>query len=166
MSMYKTRDLVALFDVTGETIRTWSMEFAAYLSPTAQPGAGRQRFYTDDDLTVLSLVAAMKAEGKVFDDIHAALKTGQRGDLVEVVTPHAEDLDDAGQLAYVRQKLSTLQRERDDAVERAQELHDEVIRLKTRLEMYEEQRGKIDDLHRQIAELHRQIGRLEAGQGD
>lgn len=155
MTTYKTRDLVSLFDVSGETIRTWATEFVQYLSPTASPGPGRQRIFTDDDVRVLALVAALKSEGKVYDDIHAALKAGQRGDLEQFFVEQATEIEQGGQLAFARHQMSQLRLERDEAVEQQREMRDELIRLRTQLEMMKDQTD-------QIAALHQKIGRLEA----
>src|SRR5690348_3968566 len=76
---YSSRQIAALYSVSIETIRVWTLEFAEYLSPTAQPGRNKNRVYTVTDLEVLSLVAELKNQGKVFSDIHLALKAGQRG---------------------------------------------------------------------------------------
>jgi len=75
-----TVEIAAYFKKTEPTIRAWASEFAEYLSPMANPGRGKGRSFTPDDLTVLSLVAEMKDRNHTFEDIHTALKSGQRGD--------------------------------------------------------------------------------------
>lgn len=77
--MYTPKQVAALFNCQRETVRRWAMEFEAYLSPTASPGKNRDRSYTDSDLAVFALVSQMKAEGKLFTDIHASLANGSRG---------------------------------------------------------------------------------------
>src|SRR4051794_16913775 len=76
---YTTRQIAALYSVSIETIRIWTLEFAEYLSPTAQPGRNKNRVYTVSDLEVLALVSELKGQGKIFSDVHLALKAGQRG---------------------------------------------------------------------------------------
>ena len=76
---YATRHVGQLFHVSGETVRNWANEFAAYLSVVGNPPKGRQRRFTDEDLAVFSLIAEMKNRGATFDEIHAALAAGQRG---------------------------------------------------------------------------------------
>ena len=76
---YTSRQIAALYSVSIETIRIWTLEFAEYLSPTAQPGKNKNRVYTVADLEVLSLVSELKGQGKIFSDVHLALKAGQRG---------------------------------------------------------------------------------------
>jgi len=73
-----------LFNVSREAIRQYSLKFAEFLSPVARPEQGRQRMFTPPDLEVISLVVSLKAEGKIFDDIYAALRNGQRGDIPEM----------------------------------------------------------------------------------
>ena len=72
-------ETATLFGVSREAIRKYCLEFRTYLSPVASPQSGRQRMLTPDDLEVISLIVTLKAEGKLFADIHAALGAGQRG---------------------------------------------------------------------------------------
>lgn len=80
---YSAIQTALLFKVARETIRKWAIEFEPYLSPSARPAAGGIRRFTESDLEVFALVSEMKDQGKVFDDIHAALRAGQRGDIPE-----------------------------------------------------------------------------------
>ena len=77
--MYSAKQAATLFTVAHETIRKWAVEFEKELSPTANPGDGRQRVFVDDDLAIFALIAEMKQQGKLYSDIHAALANGQRG---------------------------------------------------------------------------------------
>ena len=74
----KVTETSRLFEVTVNTVRTWSKEFADYLSPTANPKKGKARFYTEDDLTVLALIAFYRGENAPYTDIHTALANGER----------------------------------------------------------------------------------------
>ncbi|MBZ0285712.1 MAG: MerR family transcriptional regulator [Anaerolineae bacterium] len=78
---YSTAQISRLFNVARETVRKWSVEFSHFLSPNATPGQGRTRQFTESDIAVFALVSEMKAQGKVYDDIHAALGAGQRGEI-------------------------------------------------------------------------------------
>lgn len=81
MTTYSTAQIARLFNVARETIRKWSVEFDHALSPNATPGQGRARQFSDEDIAVFALVSEMKARGKIYDDIHLALRAGQRGDI-------------------------------------------------------------------------------------
>ena len=95
---YRTSHICKLFDISYETVRNWTTEFGEYLSPTAIPGKHRKRLYTDLDMRVLSLVAELKKQGMTYEEIHANLKSGERGkpptldpkDLQALVTSEAE----------------------------------------------------------------------------
>jgi DNA-binding transcriptional MerR regulator len=76
---YTTNDVKTLLNVAPETVRNWTREFARYLSATANPEAGRTRLYTDDDLKVFDLVYRMRDENRSYEDIHASLLAGERG---------------------------------------------------------------------------------------
>lgn len=83
--MYSTAQIARLFNVARETIRKWSVEFSDFLSPNATPGQGKTRQFDENDMAVFALVSEMKAQGKVYDDIHFALKAGQRGTIPAAV---------------------------------------------------------------------------------
>ncbi len=78
---YTTKHVTDTFSVSHETVKNWSQEFAAYLSPTATPPAGTKRVFTDNDLRVFALVSDYKKRGLTYADAHVALQTGQRGDI-------------------------------------------------------------------------------------
>lgn len=76
---FTTKHLATLYGKSETTIRNWAIEFAEYLSPTATPQTGKNRFYTVEDLKVFALVAEMKDQDQTFEQIHIALQSGQRG---------------------------------------------------------------------------------------
>ena len=161
MTEYKSKDLQQLFDKSTETIRTWADEFNQFLSPTATPGEGRHRLFSSDDLRVMALVNEMKTQGKRYEDIHAALANGQRGDVEEQTVERALSLETAIALDKARHQLEVMQLEREQDRKTIQELHDENIRLKTKLEMMEEQDADADALRQEIIELNRKMAVLE-----
>lgn len=77
--MYSIRDVATLYGITTENARQWAIEFSRYLSPTASPGDGQKRAFSDEDMEVFDLVAKSKKAKRTFEDIHAALQSGQRG---------------------------------------------------------------------------------------
>lgn len=88
--MHTTADIQARFNnISHQTIKRYCDEFRAYISPTARPEEKRPRRFTDADLKVFALIVEMKGQGKVFAEIHAALKAGQRAEPPEPST-HTE----------------------------------------------------------------------------
>ena len=81
MDFYTTQHLRTIFKVSHQTIKNWADEFASYLSPTANPEAGKKRLYTTEDVQVFALVKDYRQRGYTYEDVHTALKTGQRGDI-------------------------------------------------------------------------------------
>jgi DNA-binding transcriptional MerR regulator len=79
--MWKPHHLTTLYGIALETARQWAIEFGQYLSPTGKPGKNKHRLYTDEDMRVFSLVAQMKEQGSTYEEIHATLQAGQRGDV-------------------------------------------------------------------------------------
>ena len=78
--MVVTAEVAAYYKRTEQTIRAWAREFSDYLSPTANPGGGKGRNYTVEDLQVIALIAEMKDSNATYEEIHASLAAGQRGD--------------------------------------------------------------------------------------
>lgn len=71
-------DVVGLFDVSKQTVRYWVKEFDTYLSSGANPPKGKTRFFTEDDMEVLSTVAQMREKKTGYEGIHIALANGER----------------------------------------------------------------------------------------
>ena len=145
MSEYKSKDIQRLFNKSAETVRVWSERFSKYLSPTAQPGQGRHRLFTGADLEVFAYVAEQKAMGKTYDDIDVSLANGSRGSIPEVFNERSLVLESALQLEAASKELSIIQVERDEALAQVQALHDENIRLQTRLEEAVARQSMIED---------------------
>lgn len=162
MSDYKSADIQRLFDVSSETVRRWSQEFEEYLSPNASPGKGRARQFTLEDLKVFALVAEIKNDGGTYDDAHLALKSGQKGDVDELLQERSLDIHTSVELDLMQQRFQLLQIAHDEAVERAGQLENELIRLKTELKQMDEVKEELKSSQDIINKLNREIGRLEA----
>lgn len=147
--MYTTGDLTKHFGVSRQTISVWCKEYATYLSSTANPPKGAGRRFTEADMAVLTLVHEDKRRGLTNEEIHAALGSGQRGD----VPPDSEMLSTVqspaaltilqNRIRELEAELSTLRQERDQAGGRA-ELAERLLR----------------EAQEEIARLNREVGRL------
>lgn len=147
--MYSTIQVATLFNAARETVRKWAVEFEHELSPSANPGEGRQRVFTDDDLEKIALIVEMKSQGKLYADIHAALANGQRGNpppgavaIVPTTTPRT---------SVLQVRITNLERD-----------------LARTVDLAKEQTGVINELRRQLEETkaelraaYKTIGRLE-----
>lgn len=76
--MQTTGDVTKQFGVSRTTVSNWCHEFSRFLSPTANPPVGSQRRFTDGDLQVLALIYRQKRTGLTFEEIAAALASGER----------------------------------------------------------------------------------------
>lgn len=164
MAEYSSKDLAQRFGVTNETIRSWSIEFKAYLSSGANPGDNRHRRFTFEDLEVLTLVAEMRASHHTFEDIHASLATGERG--VPAIDPAAlMPLESQQQLALLHDTINSLRAQISDL---------EAMRIaeKTRADRaegslaYSERlfKEQLADKEKLIRELYLEIAQLQARQ--
>lgn len=134
---FTASELASLFSVSEQTIRHWSNEFKDYLSPRANPGTKRVRAYTEEDLAVLALVAEMKSRGQVYQDIHVALASGQRGQLPDLEAAQARRSKVEERF---RQLQTSAEREIAVANERAQAALARAAELEHRLEQVDEER--------------------------
>lgn len=164
---YTTQHVAALYDVAIETVRTWSQEFEHFLSPTANPGRRRQRMFTREDMQVFDLIASMKQDGATYEDIHAALKSGQRGqapgtppDELQVAIAADDRRVILAENDQLKRRIETLHQE----IERLKQIDRESVRLQTQLEgeksRAERAESQLRDLQVEQAKLHQQIGEL------
>lgn len=141
---YNSRHVSTLFGVTVETIRNWSETFRSYLSPTANPGKNRPRLFTVSDMEVFSLIAQMRNDAMGFEDIHASLSNGLRGDPPELPPDEVEALVTGEhekrlslEIQYLQKALAKVQQERDEAlgkVDQLLQLEKDSIKLQAELE--------------------------------
>jgi hypothetical protein len=54
--MYSISETTRIFEVDGRTIKDWSFYFSEYLSSSANPPKGHQRFYTVEDIRIFAYV--------------------------------------------------------------------------------------------------------------
>ena len=91
MQGYKPKELSDWLNIPASTIRYWSNgEFRVYLSPTAQGGGGRRRFFGDRDARIIALISDMRASARTSEEIHVTLQQMQNVDWADLPPmPHA-----------------------------------------------------------------------------
>lgn len=136
---FTTKHLATLYGKSETTIRNWAIEFADYLSPTATPQSGKNRFYTGEDITVFALVAEMKDQDQTFEQIHLSLKSGQRGDPPDL---SQEDIH----------TLAVSERERRITLE-VEALQRTIIQLRQDMREYQEKADQVDEINLENARL-------------
>ncbi|MBL8165402.1 MAG: MerR family transcriptional regulator [Anaerolineae bacterium] len=139
---YTTQQVSGFFSLSHQTIKNYAAEFAAYLSPTATPGHNRQRQFTEDDLTVLALVVEMKRSGARYDDIHASLGAGQRGEMPG--TTHTTDLAPAGTTRALLAEIKTLNERIRELEQQSAHKDGQIAVLK---ELLRDALGRLEDRH-------------------
>lgn len=140
---YHPKQIQQIFNKSAETVRLWSIEYAAFLSLDANPSSGHRR-YTDDDLAVFAHVNVRKGEGATTEQVIAELTNGQRTELPR------ETL--ALVVADERSELAILQ-------ETVVDLREQITRANTRADRAE---GAIQAVTAAMNEMHRnEIERLE-----
>lgn len=141
--MYTALQASTAFKIARETIRKWCLEFGDYLSPSANPGKNRDRHFNDDDMRVLALVSEMKAAGRTYSDIHAALGAGQRGEIPEV-----RPIPSGGErnrLLVMEKDIQDLRAALNDALEDRQRQAGQIELLQQQLKAAQEKADKLRD---------------------
>lgn len=169
MSEYRNSDVQALFGISSETVRSWTEEFAEYLSPTATPGTGKHRVFTDEDLRVFAYISSARSAGMDTIEIHVGLKAGLRGDVPAALDTRAMDIGVNLQLSIARKQIDDLQQALELSQNRESELLHKLIRAETRLEESEknneqrvtELKSELEGARQGRDEMQRQIARLE-----
>lgn len=149
--MYTAIQVAHLFHLARETVRQYSLEFSAVLSPGANPGTGRTRVYTDDDLEVFALIVEMKGQGRQYDDIHASLANGQRGSIPE--SAGAMIPADVPKPTQLQARVNMLEAQLASK-------HDEITRLTALLDRSDTQ---LSESRKEIRALYEEIAVLKAG---
>lgn len=146
-----THQAAQIFNVTAQTIRRWVDEFGKHLSPSATPQQGRSRILTAADMEVLALVAELKGQGKVYEDIHASLAAGMRGDPpLSAQSPTLATLPNSDEVALLVQRIQGLQAELDE--ERQQRIAAEVDKGRAQ--------GREQILRERILQLEQEVAQL------
>lgn len=156
---YRTKDVAAFYDVSDQTVGVWSREFAQYLSPHANPGRKKKRLFTKEDMSVFSLVSQLQGHGMTFEEIHANLKSGARGEEPHVEPTEVQAListETESRLAVENDRLTRALVSAQEALKKAEielaklrEVEDQNIRLETKLEV--EQASKQEYIQQQNA---------------
>lgn len=173
--MYTVAHVCELHGIVQETVRQWVLEFSQYLSPTANPGKNKKRHFTVEDMRVLALVANMKDQSFTYEEIHASLQNGQRGDPPEL-DPNRLQLIATGerethltlQIAHFKDHITQLETQLQRAQEQLKELDQYKERVTTQSvtithlerekgtleEQLQEARAKIEELAREIGQAY------------
>ena len=181
--MYTSGEIAKIYGVVTETVRNWTIEFSNYLSEGAQPGRNKKRTYSLDDMRVLSLVASMKERNLTNDDIHASLRSGQRGEIPELSPDDVKLLTLGDQekrlslqvdqlertVVQLRQELTVAQEHAAQAMQYKEDniklstsleyVQKDLEETKTRIQTLEHTHTEaVKDLNKRIEELARQLG--------
>ena len=141
--MYTPKQVADRLGLSGTTIRNYSRLWSDYLSPSANPQAGQPRIYSEDDIAVITTIAALRENQATTDQIRAALDAGQRLESMRPVEepPPADQSPDHDQQAadHARAAVNAAEsaiaiyRDRVTAVEaRNQDLTDRLIEAEKR----------------------------------
>lgn len=151
---YSSRHIQQVFNISRETVRNWAVEFSEYLSIAANPGGGRARQFEDADMHVFALIAELKDKNMLFSDIHAALKSGQRGDMPAQSREIATTSPEQRGIRALQQQVVELAQERDLLLKKTEQQQGQIELLKEQM----------DQREKQIRGLYRELARLEAAQ--
>lgn len=139
--MYTVSQLAKRAQTTPSTVRNWARDYSDYLSDLANPPAGVERTFTEEDAAVILTIATLRAQRRERATIIEALG---RGDRIEPMDPPPPASSKPGD------KSSELQVMQSAFTQTLQAYQGQVDTLQK----------KIDDLNTQLRES--EIGRIEA----
>lgn len=151
MDFYATSGVAKLFQVTDQTVKNWAREFASHLSPTSQPGDGKRRTFTTEDLAVFALVHSYGSKGMNYEDAQAALIAGQRGSIPGGVSELATAAAPPALLERLREEIS----QRDRMINSLKTDND---KRQGQIELLEKQ---LQNKEQEIRQLYRDLATLE-----
>jgi DNA-binding transcriptional MerR regulator len=148
-----------LYDKNSNTLRSWVDEFKDFLGSSANPEAGRPRFFTEDDLRVLRAIRDLRANHLPYSEIRTRLSQGTQALEQSAPPPPAEDrvgrLPAAEQTPVFAEQVQTLLSPISRAADEWRTLAEQ---YRTRLEDREVRvaglEKQIESLHHRLEEMH------------
>lgn len=144
MTGYTSKDIQERFDITSESVRRWAEEFEEYLSPTANPGFKKTRFFSEEDVKVFALWHEISKRGGTYEDAHAQLKSGQRGEVGQIerqITPRQAM---PTELEIVQSRMIEFQQKYETAQDEIHQLRDRVARAEQQNNDTQQERERIE----------------------
>jgi DNA-binding transcriptional MerR regulator len=147
---FESTHLRTALHITGETLRQWSREFKAYLSPGANPAQARKhRLFTYSDFEIMTLVWEYRQRNRPWDEIHAAIQRGDRA--VPPETPSELEI------IQTQTEIERLQARIDTLVSIGESLRAQIVAANTRADRAEGAQAKLDE---QLTAANEEIIRL------
>lgn len=95
----KPSDVSTRVGISAVTVRSWSNQFAPFMSPTGAGGDGRHRDFSDVDVRVMFYIKTEKARGQTGEEIAQSLTLLQEnGGLEDLPMPDERHLSDVPML--------------------------------------------------------------------
>lgn len=135
--------------VSETTIRKWASEFAGFLSPSANPGKGQPRYFSDEDMIVLTTIAQQRSANVSYDDIHKALLNDRTEDLKPLADKLPEDQSQpttSSSSQKYEDRIMRLEKERDQLRKHLQATKEELYATQIALEGQQRTKTSADDL--------------------
>ncbi len=163
---FTTPELAQYFDQSPQTIRSWSDEFAQFLSSYASSRDGRNRTYKIEDIRILKFIAGQRRKDMAFELIRELLRDAVNKDVATVNLPDItrEDVETRLEIAEYSMQEFQMQLLLDELADQSRELErlrpldKEATKLKILLEERERQ---INDLKLRVRELGEKIEAMQ-----
>ncbi|HVA90141.1 MAG TPA: MerR family transcriptional regulator [Chloroflexota bacterium] len=157
---------LGLYDKNSNTLRSWVDEFKDFLGSSANPEAGRPRFFTEDDLRVLRAIRDLRANHLPYSEIRTRLGHGTHALERPAAAPAPEErlerlptTDLAPTLAeQVQTLLAPMSRAADEwhtlAEQYRTRLEDREARVQTLEQRIESLQSRLEETHAAAIALH------------
>lgn len=133
--LYTPSQVQIIFRCSASTLKNWCELAKPFLSVHATPERGRHRYFLDDDLSVLGIIATSPD----YDSAYLALSNGQRSAPPESATEIVSSAEKQKEVMALRTELMRLEAELESEKERRIEAEGQVKLLR---ELLREAMGK------------------------
>ena len=153
---FKTGEVADLFDVTPETVRSWSDKFSEFLSGDAAATKGTHRVYHYRDLRILAFVDDMRKKFS-HDEIILSLKAISDDDLPNPPEPP----DGSITISQLGNKIVNLQEAYNLQEKVLEQANLEIARMEERLKVSEASKEELEKSKKRVEILLQQNAQLK-----
>ncbi|HSH01326.1 MAG TPA: MerR family transcriptional regulator [Anaerolineae bacterium] len=176
---YTVKQTADMAGIASSTVRSWSRELKAVLSPTANPRRGRERRYTYEDAVILHTAKVMRAEGHEWTTILNSVQAGDRipppdspnfrydgyDDGDDSYAPNSLVTELTASVARYQGQLETIQSEYSSLKEEAALLRERLLEAEIRAARGDATREERDRLLAELQAVRDLLEQMERGGG-
>lgn len=165
----RTGDMAGWLGVSVSTVKNWATEFSAYFSENAQGGMDTRRDYTEMDVRIMLLIAALRDQNKSYEYIHETLQALQDNEWATLPQlPERPPGIGPVELMPVSEHESAVNLEKQRLLREIAIREDQIASLETDLQheraAHNQTREKLSETREALGELRGKLSSIESQQ--